>query len=259
MDDQKLLKHFSELPTEDLIQKYTSEKNSYTEEAFNLIKRELWRRGFDERRIKEYTIKKESITLARNFICPECGEIGGILDIQLICRSCGFSEIFEESSTGVSSSNKSGDGEAEVNAETAEEYFHLGTEFSENSKIEQAVDAYEKAIRLDPFLTDAYYNLAVIFIEKKYYDMAWDCATALLKLNDPEAKELVEELERLSVSEEVSYENPAPDTEEIEPQRISLSAVTCGHCRKNFAIPVSLQGYEIQCPFCFAAVSSEKE
>jgi tetratricopeptide (TPR) repeat protein len=52
-------------------------------------------------------------------------------------------------------------------------YYNLGAAYSNNEDYEQAVDAYLKAVEIDPAIGDAHYGLAFGFYQLKKYNLAW--------------------------------------------------------------------------------------
>lgn len=79
---------------------------------------------------------------------------------------------------------------------TSSEYiyhFNRGVEYKENGEIEQAIEAYKKAIELQPGYTDSYFNLSRIYESKYGKDKAIELLKTGLKAA-PESLDLYDEL-----------------------------------------------------------------
>ena len=56
--------------------------------------------------------------------------------------------------------------------ESAAAYNNLGNAYVKDKEYDQAADAYQEALRLDPEFAGAYYNLAGVYAQQKEYDLA---------------------------------------------------------------------------------------
>jgi tetratricopeptide (TPR) repeat protein len=54
----------------------------------------------------------------------------------------------------------------------AEEFFEQGKKFSSVENVDQAIENYSKAIKIDPKLAKAYNNRGIAYMWKKQYDLA---------------------------------------------------------------------------------------
>jgi Tfp pilus assembly protein PilF len=54
----------------------------------------------------------------------------------------------------------------------AEEFFEQGKKFTSAENADQAIDIYNKAIKIDPKLAKAYNNRGIAYVWKKQYDLA---------------------------------------------------------------------------------------
>ena len=52
-------------------------------------------------------------------------------------------------------------------------YYNLGAAYSNNANYDLAVDAYLKAVAIDPGIGDAHYGLAFGYYQLKQYNLAW--------------------------------------------------------------------------------------
>lgn len=69
----------------------------------------------------------------------------------------------------------------------ADKFYQQGLEAHKHGQLFQALDAYTKALQLNPQLTNAYFNRGLIYVEKPDYDAAIRDFTKAIELNDKDA------------------------------------------------------------------------
>jgi rhomboid protease GluP len=84
----------------------------------------------------------------------------------------------------------------EVNSGHARTHSNIGAAFFDKGMTSDAEMAFAKAIELDPTLSEAHYNLALLYLGQKEYDRAWSHAKNAVDLGMSQAKGLLEEIER---------------------------------------------------------------
>ena len=70
----------------------------------------------------------------------------------------------------------------------AQKHYKKGFEFHNQGSLDQAVEEYQRALKLDPSLTEAYINLGAIYVAKKDYDKAIQQFNEVVELNYFNAK-----------------------------------------------------------------------
>ncbi|HEX7402298.1 MAG TPA: tetratricopeptide repeat protein [candidate division Zixibacteria bacterium] len=70
----------------------------------------------------------------------------------------------------------------------AQKHYKKGFEFHNQGSLDQAAEEYQKAIKLNPTLTEAYMNLGAIDVDKKDYDKAIQQFKKVVELNYFNAK-----------------------------------------------------------------------
>ncbi len=69
------------------------------------------------------------------------------------------------------------------NMQMAEKAYRQGVDMVNSHAYDTAIDCFNKAISYNPELTDAYYNIAAIYIEQKKYDEAYNIYLKIIKIN----------------------------------------------------------------------------
>lgn len=70
----------------------------------------------------------------------------------------------------------------------AEEFFELGKKYALVDNVDQAIDNYSKAIKIDPKFAKAYNNRGAAYILKKQYDLAIADFTKAIELDPKNGK-----------------------------------------------------------------------
>ena len=87
--------------------------------------------------------------------------------------------LFLLTSISISCSNKE---------QQAQKHYKKGFEFHNQGSLDQAAEEYQKAIKLNPALMEAYMNLGAIDVDKKDYDEAIQQFKKVVELNYFNAK-----------------------------------------------------------------------
>ncbi|MCB0208733.1 MAG: tetratricopeptide repeat protein [Anaerolineae bacterium] len=94
---------------------------------------------------------------------------------------------------------------------TAEGQFRLGNQFYEAGQLNKAVEAYQKAIALDPEYQGAYANLGVTYYQQQKFELAASQYEKALELN-PQDGEVAYNLGALYLQQALT-EGPSPDND----------------------------------------------
>ncbi|MCB0162881.1 MAG: tetratricopeptide repeat protein [Anaerolineae bacterium] len=94
---------------------------------------------------------------------------------------------------------------------TAEDHFRRGNEYYETGQLDQAVEAYQKAIELNPEYQGAYANLGVTYYQQQKFDLAASQYEKALELN-PTDGEVAYNLGALYLQQALTV-NGSPDAD----------------------------------------------
>ena len=95
--------------------------------------------------------------------------------------------------------------------DTAEDQFRLGNEYYETGQLDQAVEAYQKAIEMDPEYQGAYANLGVTYYQQQKFDLAASQYEKALEL-DPTDGEVAYNLGALYLQQALTVDaSPDPN------------------------------------------------
>jgi tetratricopeptide (TPR) repeat protein len=102
--------------------------------------------------------------------CPACGRSNSLLAKS--CVSCGAALESERAETRVEKEETPKAGAARPEPESAEAYYEIGLELQKQGKEEQAIDEFNKALRIDPGFVKAYRNRGYAYLNTNQYDLA---------------------------------------------------------------------------------------
>lgn len=71
----------------------------------------------------------------------------------------------------------------EEDMQRAVQFYKTGVSLTRSKAYDNAIDAFQKAIEIYPKMTDAYYNIASIYIAQKKYDEAYNTYVKIIALN----------------------------------------------------------------------------
>ena len=139
------------------------------------------------------------------------------MDISMIARFVAFASLgsvvtFKAFNTGIRSwkSNEMEDEEEKdticatsiddvnnvINTNGSEELFSKGVKLYEQLKFDKAEVAFKQALEKDPESEDIFYNLALVYLEQKKYNKAWEYVEKLKERN-VDCSEIIKELKKV--------------------------------------------------------------